>query len=392
MANVTQLYTILNAVAAQSMGSAAIAVVDTRSMVALGDAVLSSNSDVDKFVGALVDRIGRTIVSAREWTDPAADPLVKKPFEYGTILQKLYVDIEDAAPNNAWEIGDVGYSPSWAPVYKPDCRAKLFNKISTWEFNFTIPDNLLRTGFTNETEMSAFITAIYVAMDNSMALAIRNANNLTRNTAMAITVNNGGINAINLLTEYNTAFPNATITAAEALLSPDFLRYAAKRMIDVTRYMRDLVRSWNNEQFARHTPNDLLNITMLQAFDSAETVYLQSDTFHADLVKLGSRYNTVSFWQGAGTSGYAFADISAIKIKITDPSDSTKTIDVEQSGILAVMHDLEAMGTTINNRRVTTERNNKDEYTDTFSKANIGYFYDGSENICVFYVADPVTP
>lgn len=390
MANVTQLYSILNAVASQSMGSAAIAVVDTRSMVALGDAVLASNSDVDKFVGALVDRIGRTIVSAREWDDPTNDPLVKKPFDYGTALQKIYVDIEDAAANNAWEIGDQNYTPEFAPVYKPDVRQKLFNKISTWEFNYTIPDNILRTAFVSETDLSAFITAIYIAMDNSMALAIRNANNLTRNTAMAITINHGGINAINLLTEYNTAFSPNTITADEALLSPDFLRYAAKRMIDVARYMKDLVRAWNNESFARHTPTDLLNVTMLQAFDSAETVYLQSDTFHDDLVKLGSRYNTVSFWQGTGTSGYAFADISAIKIKITDPSDSTKTIDVEQSGILAVMHDLEAMGTTINNRRVTTERNNKDEYTDTFSKANIGYFYDGSENICVFYVADSI--
>lgn len=388
MADVTQLYSILNAVAAQALGESAIAVVDTRSMVALGDAVMSSDTDVDLFTGALVDRIGRTIVSVREWNDPENDPLVKKPFDFGIALQKIYVDLEDASPNNAWEIGKPGYTPSWCPVIKPSVESRLFNKLSTWEFDFTIPDTLLRTAFINETEMSAFITAIYTAMENSLALSIRDANNLTRATAIAYTLNHGGINAINVLAEYNTAFPNATLTAAAALYSPDFLRFFTRRFLDTMGYMKNLSRAWNNEEFARHTPSEYMVATVLRAVDSAQRVYLQSDTFHNELVSLGSRYNTVDYWQGSGTSGYDVDDTSAIKISIVDPTDSTKKIDVEQSGILAVLHDIEAMGTTINNRRMTTERNNKDEYTDTFSKANIGYFYDGSENIAVFYIAD----
>ena len=117
MADVLQLYSILNAVAAQVFGTSAQAVVDTRSMVALGDQVLASNSNTDLFSGALMDRIGRTVVSARIWNDPMRDPLVKKDFEFGCVLQKVYVDIEDAAANNAWEIGDGGYTPSFAPVY-----------------------------------------------------------------------------------------------------------------------------------------------------------------------------------------------------------------------------------------------------------------------------------
>lgn len=388
MADVTQLYSIINAVAAQALGTSAVSVVDTRTMVALGDKVLTSNTDVDLFTGALMDRIGRTIVSVRAWEDPANDPLVKKPFDFGTALQKIYVDIEDAVANNAWEIGDQNYTPSFAPVTKPSVSQKVFSKISTWEYDMTIPDTMLRTAFTNEETMSAFITAIYTAMDNSMALAVRDANNLTRCTAIAHTINHGGINAINVLTEYNTAFPDATLTYDEAKYNPDFIRFQTRYVLDTMRYMRNLSRSWNNEGFARHTPEDMLVVTALSAWDSAQKIYLQSDTFHNEMLSLGNRYNTVDFWQGSGTSGYDVDDLSSIKIKITDPTDSTKTIDVEQSGIFCVMHDIEAMGTTINNRRVTTERNNKDEYTDTFSKANIGYFYDGSENIAVLYAAD----
>lgn len=391
MANVTQLYSIINAVAAQALGSSAISVVDTRTMVALGDTVLASNTDVDLFTGALMDRIGRTIVSVRAWEDPANDPLVKKPFDFGMALQKIYVDLEDAVANNAWEIGKQEYTPSFAPISKPSVSQKVFSRISTWEYDMTIPDTMLRTAFVSEEAMSAFITAIYTAMDNSMALAVRDANNLTRATAIAHTLNHGGINAINVLAEYNTAFPDATLTYDEAKYNPDFIRFQTRYVLDTMRYMKNMSRSWNNEAFARHTPSDMLVVTTLSAWDSLQKIYLQSDTFHNEMLSLGNRYNTVDFWQGSGTSGYDVDDLSSIKIKITDPDDSTKTIDVEQSGIFCVLHDIEAMGTTINNRRVTTERNNKDEYTDTFSKANIGYFYDGTENIAVLYAAD-VTP
>lgn len=383
MANVTQLYSILNAVAPVALGTEALTVVDTQSFVALGDSVLSSSNNVDKFVGALVDRIGRTVVSTRLWNAPESDPLVKKPFEYGAILQKIYVDIEDAAANNAWEIGDSGYTPVFAPVTKPSVSQKLFDKISTWEFDSTIPDNILRTAFINETEMAAFITSVFTAIDNSMMLALRNANNLVRATGMAYTLNRGGNNAINLLSEYNTAFPTKATTAAACLYDPDFLRYAATRIKDTMRYLKDLSRAWNNESFARHTPDDVKVVTLLQRFDSAETMYLQSDTFHNELVDMGANYNTVSFWQGAGES-YAFDDISGIKITINDEGDK----DIEQTGILAVIHDSEAMGSTIDKRRTTTQRNDKDEYTSYYKKANIGYFYDGSENIVVFYVQD----
>ena len=105
MPSVAQIYTVLNAVAAQALGSAAVSVTDTTSMVALGDVVLSSSSNKDAFVGALMDRIGRTIVSMRVYNPDGVDPLIKKPFDFGCVLQKIYVDLEDANPNNEWKIG-----------------------------------------------------------------------------------------------------------------------------------------------------------------------------------------------------------------------------------------------------------------------------------------------
>jgi len=385
MASVAQIYSILNAVASQALGSAAVTVTDTTSMVALGDVVLSSNSNKDAFVGALMDRIGRTIVSMRAYDPDGVDPLIKKPFEYGCVLQKMYVDLEDANPNNEWNIGAVDYVPSFAPVYKPDVRQKLFDKISAWEYDWSVPDNILRTAFVNAEEMGAFFKAQAMAMANSMKLALENAANLVRATGAAYHIEHDGVTAINLLEEYLTIHQSSTLTASDCLYDKDFLRYAAMRILNVSKYMRRMSRAWNLEGFARHTGKDNAVVTLLQDFDSAETMYLQSDTFHDELVALKG-YNVVPYWQGAGNSGNDFANASKIAITI---KDGASTKNVSQTGVLAIIHDEETLGTTIMELEQSTERNNKDRYTDFFNHANIGYFFDPSENMVVFYIANP---
>ena len=385
MPSVNQLYTVLNAVAAQALGSAAVAVTDTRSMIALGDAVLSSSDNKDAFVGVLMDRIGRTIVSMRAYSPEGIDPLIRKPFDYGCVLQKIYVDLEDANANNEWNIGAVDYTPSFAPVFKPDVRQKLFNGINTWEYDWTVPDQILKTAFVSEENMSAFFAAQAMAMDNSLMLSLENAGNLVRATAAAYHIENAGPTAINLLAEYKIIHESSTLDADTCLQDEDFLRYCAMRILNVAKYMRRMNRGWNLEAFARHTPDSEAVITLLQDFDSAETMFLQADTFHKDLVELKG-YNVVPYWQGAGASGFAFADTSAIKIKIKDGASYK---DVSQTGVIAMIHDREAIGTTVYEIEQSTQRNNKDRYTDYFTHANIGYFFDPSENFVVFYIANP---
>lgn len=387
MPNVNQLYAVLNSVAAQALGSAAVAVTDTRSMVALGDAVLSSGDNKDAFVGVLMDRIGRTIVSMRAYNPDGIDPLIKKPFDYGCVLQKIYVDLEDANANNEWNIGSNEYTPSFAPVFKPDVRQKLFNGINTWEYDWSVPDNILKTAFISEENMSAFFASQALAMDNSLKLSLENAGNMVRATGAAYHIENAGPTAINLLAEYLTIHQSSTLTEDTCLFDKDFLRYAAMRILNVTKYMRRMSRVWNLEGFVRHTEKDLAIVTLLQDFDAAETMYLQSDTFHDELVALEG-YNVVPYWQGAGTSStaYTFDELSAIKVKIKDGASSK---DVSQTGVVAIVHDVEALGTTLYEIEQSTQRNNKDRYTDYFTHANIGYFFDPSENMVVFYIANP---
>ena len=386
MPNVKQLYAVLNSVSKQALGESAIQVTDTHEMVSLGKEVLSSAANKDAWVGVMMDRIGRTIISVRVWNDPQRDPIVRKPFEYGSALQKLYVDLIEAQENKSWKIGEEGYTPSFAPIYKPNAHQKLFNKLNTWEFPITVPDNILRTAFTGPERMAAWIDGIFVAMQNSLMLSLRNANNLTRATGAAVALNHGGMCALNVLLEYKAIYTSATTTETDCLYDKDFLRYAVKRISEITGYMREMSRAFNAEAFARHTSADVLALDILATFNGALKANLESDTFHKDLVELPN-FREVNFWQGSGED-FAEGSVSDIEVTIEDPADPTRTVTVKCSKILAIAYDIEALGSTIENQRMTSERNNHDEYTDYYQKADIGYFADPSENLVVFYAAD----
>lgn len=380
MPNINQIYSIVNSVASQSMGSAAISAVDASSFIALGNSVLSSQTSTDAYLNTLVDRIGKTIFSIRAYQAADRD-IVREPFEYGCILQKIYVDMPEARVNNSWNIGSNGYTPEFAPVIKPTVKQKLFNAISTWEVAVTIPDEILKTAFTSETAMAVFIDAIFTAMENMMQLAMENNINITRAAFIARKLNaNNTCGAINLLANYNH-LTGGSLTVATCLRDLGFLKYASQQIKLWTDRMIKMSTLFNDEQgYKRHTPKDLQVLDVLADFATSSDIYLQANTYHDELVKM-PYYNVVPYWQGSG-EGYAFDDTSAVNIKI----DANTTVN--KSGVLAVLFDHDAMGVTIKDRRATTERNNHDEYTNYYNKANIGYFNDMSENGIVFYIED----
>ena len=380
MPNINQIYSIVNSVASQSMGSAAVTVVDTSSFIALGNSVLSSQSNTDAYLNTLVDRIGKTIFSVRAYQAADRD-IVREPFEYGCILQKIYVDMPEARVNNSWNIGSNGYTPEFAPVIKPSVKQKLFDAISTWEVAVTIPDEILKTAFLNETAHAVFIDAIFTSMENMMQLAMENTINITRASFISRKINTGNVcGAINLLANYNdlTVEP---LTVSNCLRDLGFLKYASQQIKLWTDRMVRMSTLFNDEAgYKRHTPKDLQVLDVLADFATASDIYLQANTYHDELVKM-PYYNVVPYWQGSGEA-YTFDDTSAVNIKINNNTT------VDESGILAILFDHDAMGVTIKDRRSSTERNNHDEYTNYYNKANIGYFNDMSENAIVFYIKD----
>ena len=379
MSDVKQIYSILNDVAKQTLGTGAIAVVDTQSFISLGDKVLKSDTDTENFLSKLTDRIAKTVYSVRNYTGINKN-LMREPFDYGVIVQKIHVEMPEAKENNAWKIGEQGYTPTYAPVIKPTVSQKLFNKLSTWEIDVTIPDFMLKTAFLNESSMATFIDAIFTAMNNAMVMCADNNANLIRANFIGNKIHSAkATQSINLLAQYNT-LTNAGLTVASCLRDVDFLKWATMQISLWAKRMRVMSKLFNEDSNSKFTSGNYLVLDVLQDFASSTATFLQSDTYHKELVAL-PMYNEVPYWQGSGES-FAFADTSKISVKIDG------TTEVTQGGIIAVAYDYNAIGTTINEPRSTTERNNKDEYTNYYNKATIGCFNDLGENGIVFYIAE----
>lgn len=380
MAQVNQVYTIVNTLAKQMYGAEAPAVTDAKGLVALGDMVLSSDKDKSLFTSTLVDRIALTIFSNMREYDTGDTNILRLGWEYGFIVQKIYVELPPAEKNNSWEIGQVDYKPSWAPVIKPSLKQKLFSNVSTFEIPFTIPDYLWKTAFTNAADMARLIDAVFSAQRKSAISMLEGMVNLCRACFMARKLQaNKPCGAVNLLKLYNDA-TGAGLSADKCLTNKEFLRFAAVEVRKWTKRMRRMSVLFNDEGYTRFTPANNLVLTLHDDFDAALVGYLESDTYHDDLVRL-TNYSTVPYWQYSGEN-YAFADTSAINVTIEDD----KTVNV--SGIIGVAYDYDAMAVLMETRNVTSERNNHDEYTNYYFKYNRGLMNDMSENGIVFYVAE----
>lgn len=389
MAVATQIYTIVNATNKQMMGESAIVVTDTKGLMSTGDAVMQTDKDTDAWVHALADLIGRTIFGIRAYRTENLY-MVWHAFDYGLAMRKIYVDLPEIVENTAWQIGEESYEPEYAPQIKPDVKQHIFKNLTTFEIDISIPDDILRTAFRSAEEMASLISAIFMAIDNRVQLAIEACGELIRAAfAARKLVKADYCGSINLFTRFKLAFPSSTITADTALYDPNFLRWSASQIKLWTRRMRKMSTLFNNEGYKRHTPQSDLVLILLDEYDSNLTTYLEADTYHNELVAIPN-FTTVPYWQGSGQK-FEFADTSKISVKLEENGTT-----VTQGGIIALAYDYQALGMMIDRRKITTERNAKAEYTNYYNKVTRSFFNDMSENGIVFYVATtdftPPTP
>lgn len=379
MALASQINTIVNEVSQQTLGQSAIEVVNTQSLIALGDTVLSSETNVLNFGGALTTLIGRTIISMRAYDPEMVDTVIHQ-FEFGLILRKIYVDIPEVEENNSWNVGESDYTPDFAPVFTPTIKEHLFQNVSTFSINVTIPDNLFKVAFRSAEDMGVLISAIFLALDNKLMQSLENMIMITRAAYIARKlVGKQACQAINLLPAYNKAM-DASLTQANCLYNPDFLRWSSEQIRLWRKRMRKMSTLFNQAGYKRHTPEYDATLLLLDEYDSALVSYLESSTYHDELVRIAN-YASVPYWQGSGTE-FAFTDTSSINIQLTD------TQTVAANGIIGILYDYQALGVMMDDNRLVSQRNDLDEYTTYAQKVNRGYFNDMSENGIVFYIAD----
>lgn len=376
---ITQVKDLVNLATKEALGAEAVQTEDLTNVVDMGKAIFNANA-VDAYVRSLVNHIGKVVFVNRPYAGSAPSVLMDG-WEFGSVLEKITAELPEASENETWNLVDKqSYDPNI--FYKPTVEAKFYNKRVTFEIDVSITERQVKQSFSSATQLNAFVSMIYNEVDKAMTIKIDSLIMKTIVNMISVTMTDANANrAVNLLALYNSEIAPATpLTAAKALYNLDFIKFASYKMKLYATRLGTISRLFNIGGKARFTPRDLLHIVMLEEFKSSADVYLQSDTFHNEFVKLPEAEG-VAYWQGSGTD-YAFASTSKIMVKDAKGNSTTKT------GILAVMFDRDALGVCNKDKRVTTDYNAKAEFYNNFYKFDCEYFNDTNENFVVFYIAD----
>lgn len=387
-----QIYSIVNEVASQAMGSEAITVVDNAGLIALGNTVLGSDATKNNFINALTDRIGRTIVSFREYHSHFPD-FERDSIEWGNILQKLKIAMPDAEKDESYDLVD-GTSVDQYKINKAKVNQLLFTSETPWQTHITVHLEALEKAFVDSNAMGAFISGMFGEVQNRIELAMENLSMDCVNNYIAELKARAGseINpkrVYKLVTLYkDESGVDHTTKPLNALDDEDFLKFTVRTINRISSTMEYMTAGvFNAPQnsgikpptekekniYTRHTPKSEQRMMLFIDLVNALKTNINSKAFNMEQVAIDIPFKTVPFWQSV---------IRPAEINIKCASGVSDEIIPEVMGIL---YDREAMGTFKKKyNSITSPVNAAGQYYNVFYHMLTMYYNDLTENAVIF--------
>lgn len=374
--NTNQIYSILNDVVAQGVGSDALAAVNNQNLVSLGNEVLSSTTNTEAFLNALLQRIGRTIIRYRKYENKLRG-MILDDFEYGAIVQKIRIAMPDAEADQSFGLVD-GQSVDHYEVAKPDVNQKLFVTRTPYQYKVTIQRKHLKEAFLSEEAMGRFIAGVFGEVRNAIDLGLERLARNAFNNMIAESYGTSAAapkqNVVNLGTLYRAINQNAPQTAAGLLNDNDFLRFAVSTIntrIDMMQEM-SVLNTPDANALPTFTPKDRMHVYIMSGFKRRLETVVQYAAFNEMLVDIAGN-ETLTYLQDANTPN---------SIDIERASDGTEiTVD----NVVGIAYDRDACGAYKWDEEVqTTPINAAGLYYNTYYHLQQLWFNDLSENFVVF--------
>ena len=381
---IKQVAQILNSINAEMLGESAIVVEeDLGNIVDVGESLTEGQNDLTGFFEnygkKIIDKVGRVVIVDRTYKSTAPD-ITRDSWEYGSMMEKIRVTVNELANDTTWALNR-GDAPEQYEYQPATLSTKYFDSLDTFMTQISLPEKTLKSAFTSAEAMGRLIAAIENRVQMKIAISKDNLIRRTVNNLIAEKI--AASNDINLLPLYNTG-RTTPITAAQAIKDPDFLRFASFQIKKYKKMMEEPSVVFGDEDFVNFTPAEFLKMVLLDTFVQSIEMYMESDTFHNELVSLGTGFQTVPYWQGSGTNTtFDFNTISKIDVKTA--SDGTH---VECTGVVGVLFDRDACAVCIEDGEVTSKYAANGRFYNYFHYWNARYMNDLSENVVVFTVRD----
>ena len=394
--NWEQVSTLVNNTTKEMIGESAVLLDDNLSNVVDVGTQIFDNQSYDAFTKKLLDRITRVIFVDRKYTGAMAK-LRRDSWEYG-IKEKIYMtEIPQAKDDESFLLQD-GASYDDNVFSQPACAAKFYQTAASFRVDISVTEKQVKTAFSNRNELNSFVSMLFNACDTSIELKLESLAKATVASLIANTIyddipdlapQKGGVKAVNLLKEYNTAMGltgDSALSVADALYTPDFIKFAVLIISEYLDKIATASKLFNCGNMLRFTPKNKQMLLLSSFLKRRADVYLQSTTFNEQYTALPMS-ESIASWQGTGNT-FDFNTCSSIHCEIKNPANPASTVEVNWSGILGVLFDYDAAGVDCEEREVTSHVNAGARFTNYFYHQEARYWIDLNENCVVFFIGE----
>lgn len=393
---VNQISGLLNSVFGEILGGTALITEDLSNLVSSGQVITTSTTfddNFDNYAGAIVDKVGKTIFVDRVYR--AKDlGIWRDYFEYGSVLEKIRVDIGEYEDNCEWDLTKLdtsGTDPVYVNGYNDNIQshieelfrfipasvqAKYFNYKTTFKTTISITRKQLKGAFNSATDMARFIGMIENRILSKMEIAKEELQRRAVGNFIGQKIASSS-NVVDVKTLFENGGGRSDIAnLSEALRDPDFLRFMAKKITMDREFMTQPSKIYTSGSFYNHTPIEDSRLVVLADLDTGLKFNLYGDTYNEEFVKLNN-YKTVPFWQGTGTA-MGITDRSSLKITTSEGQS------VNRANILGVLFDRDAIMCCNEDPEVRSQYNADGNFTNFFYCYDASFYNDFDENGIVY--------
>ena len=375
---------------AQTMGSdymsehGGIKAIESFRLPDIGEAVLNSGT-VDQYVKSILTQLGKMYVDSKAYAAELPSLFIDS-FEWGGYLERVYFKPQDLIQDEMYNLVD-GSTYEDHKFYQPKASAKIFEEVKNIMTPISIVADQIKEAFQGWDQMNAFLSGIQNNVNNTLTLASEAYAHMLIQCGIAVAEKNTH-HSVHLLTEaISKKVLSEGTTAAAALESPEFLRFALKRIAQVKKNMKRYTVSFNNGQIPTFTNDADAKIALLTDFTTAAGFTARANTFNANELNIGD-YDEVACWQAfsdTSKSNFDYSTNSTIKIA----ADSTNKLGIGTEAVtitdvIGVLYDTRAMGISLTKSKVTSNYTAIADFWNEYHHKQVNYILDPNFNIVTF--------
>lgn len=345
---------------------------------------LSDFDLLDGWYGSLVKRIIKVLFFAKNYNADTRR-ILRDESTFGGFVEKLYTIAPDAVNNPVWAYAPDGTTrkiTQVSPYALEDTlqvKSVIYGKEGTWSYEFVQPMIQLKKAWQTPAEMIGFLDSQFIPVRNKIEEAKEQVVAAAVNTSIAKALSVG--KAYNLLALYTAATNDATVTDLTSFLtSKNAMKFANMFISKTLKLMEKLSVNYNAEGYETFTSRDDLIFEVATSYAKSSAFYLESDTFHKELVELPG-YTEVPYWQFNKTG--TDAELTSIFVQ----NDQIGADAISQSGIVAFAHDIENIAAYFGDEYEWSVPNVRQRVSNYGFQYNKGYAVDNFTNAVVFYIA-----